>query len=321
MPEIGVSLCMTVKNEAHVLDRLAADVRAQTVKPDEIVVTDGGSTDGTVERLREALDEFEDVRVISMPGANIAAGRNRAIAEARGEVVLVADAGLRLSPRWVESLNAALGKDGVEVAFGYVLSEPENDFEFALAAVTRPLEAEIDPATYPVSGGCAGFRAELFTRYQYPEWLDYGEDMHLYLRWRRDGVGIVHVAAANVGFRPRPDLGAFFRQYFNYAKGDGEVGMWTGRHGLRAGAYAVLVVAVGNALLGSSWRLGTILLCVVLGAGYLRRPWQRLLATTPVWGGGRRVGGAGWLAVIRLVGDAAKLSGYVYGRMRRGGGR
>jgi len=27
------------------------------------------------------------------------------------------------------------------------------------------------------------------------------------------------------------------------------------------------------------------------------------------------------LAVIRLVGDAAKLSGYVYGRMRRGGGR
>jgi len=321
MPEIGVSLCMTVKNEAHVLDRLAADVRAQTVKPDEIVVTDGGSTDGTVERLREALDEFEDVRVISMPGANIAAGRNRAIAEARGEVVLVADAGLRLSPRWVESLNAALGKDGVEVAFGYVLSEPENDFEFALAAVTRPLEAEIDPATYPVSGGCAGFRAELFTRYQYPEWLDYGEDMHLYLRWRRDGVGIVHVAAANVGFRPRPDLGAFFRQYFNYAKGDGEVGMWTGRHGLRAGAYAVLVVAVGNALLGSSWRLGTILLCVVLGAGYLRRPWQRLLATTPVWGGGRRVRGAGWLAVIRLVGDAAKLSGYVYGRMRRGGGR
>ena len=86
---------MTVKNEAHVLDRLAADVRAQTVKPDEIVVTDGGSTDGTVERLREALDEFEDVRVISMPGANIAAGRNRAIAEARGGVVLVADAGLR----------------------------------------------------------------------------------------------------------------------------------------------------------------------------------------------------------------------------------
>ena len=70
MPEIGVSLCMTVKNEAHVLDRLAADLRAQTVKPDEIVVTDGGSADGTVERLREVLADFEEVRVISMPGAS-----------------------------------------------------------------------------------------------------------------------------------------------------------------------------------------------------------------------------------------------------------
>ena len=152
------------------------------------MVTDGGSTDGTAERLREVLDDFEDVRVISMPGANIAAGRNRAIAEARGEVVLVADAGLRLPPTWVESLSAAVWGDGVDVAFGYVLSEPENDFEFAQAAVTRPLEAEIDPATYPVSGGCAGFRAKLFAKYQYPEWLDYGEDMHLYLEWRRDGV-------------------------------------------------------------------------------------------------------------------------------------
>ena len=321
MPEIGVSLCMTVKNEAHVLDRLAADLRAQTVKPDEIVVTDGGSTDGTVEWLREVLDDFEDVRVISMPGANIAAGRNRAIAEARGEVVLVADAGLRLPPGWVEGLSAAVREDGVDVAFGYVLSEPENDFEFALAAVTRPLKAEIDPATYPVSGGCVGFRAELFARYQYPEWLDYGEDMNLYLEWRRDGVGIVHVPAANVGFRPRPDLGAFFCQYFNYARGDGEAGMWTGRHGLRAGAYAVLVVVVGNALLGSSWRLGTVLVCGLLGLASLRRPWLRLLATTPGWGVRRRARGLGWLAVIRLVGDVAKLSGYVYGWMRRGGGR
>jgi glycosyltransferase involved in cell wall biosynthesis len=321
MPEIGVSLCMTVKNEAHVLDRLAADLRAQTVKPDEIVVTDGGSTDGTVERLREVLGEFEEVRVIAMPGANIAAGRNRAIAEARGEVVLVADAGLRLPPRWVEGLSAAVREEGVDVAFGYVLSEPENDFEFALAAVTRPLKEEIDSGTYPVSGGCAGFRAELFTRYQYPEWLDYGEDMHLYLRWRRDGVGMVHVAAADAGFRPRPDVGAFFRQYFNYARGDGEAGMWGARHGLRAGAYAVLVVAVGNALLGSSWRLGPILLGGLLGLAYLRRPWRRLLATTPGWGARRRARAVGWLTVIRLVGDMAKLSGYVYGRMRRGGGR
>ena len=86
-------------------------------------------------------------------------------------------------------------------------------------------------------------------------------------------------------------------------------------------AYAVLVVAVGNVLPESTWRLGMVLLCAVLGAGYLRRPWRRLLATTPGWGARRRARGLGWLAMIRLVGDMAKLSGYVYGWMRRGGGR
>ena len=320
MPEIGVSLCMTVKNEAPVLDRLAADLRGQSVKPDEIVVTDGGSTDGTVARLREVLGEFENVRVISMPGANIAAGRNRAIAEARGEVVLVADAGLRLPPTWVEALSEAVREDAAEVAFGYVLSEPENDFEIALAAVTRPLKEEIDPATYPVSGGCSGFRAELFSRYEYPEWLDYGEDMQLYLRWRREGVRVAHVAGADVGFRPRPDLGAFFRQYFNYARGDGEGGMWPVRHGWRAAAYAGLAAAIWYAFTGPSWRLGSLLLWAALGAGYLRRPWLRLLATTPEWTLTRRARAGGWVVVIRLVGDLAKLCGYLYGRFRRGGG-
>ena len=320
MPEIGVSLCMTVKNEAVVLDRLAADLLAQTVKPDEIVVTDGGSTDGTLERLREVLDEFQEVRVILMPGANIAAGRNRAIAEARGEVVLVADAGLRLPLGWVEGLSVAVREEGVEVAFGYVLSEPENDFEIALAAVTRPLKGEIDPATYPVSGGCAGFRADLFSRYQYPEWLDYGEDMHLYLEWRRDGVGIAHVPGADVGFRPRAGPGAFFRQYFDYASGDGEAGLWGVRHGVRFGAYAVLAAAVGYALVGTPWRFVPVLMCGLLGLAYLRRPWMRLRATTPGWGLTRRARAAGWLAVIRMVGDVAKMTGYMYGRLRWGGG-
>jgi len=57
------------------------------------------------------------------------------------------------------------------------------------------------------------------------------------------------------------------------------------------------------------------------GGGYPRGGGEGLRGGRRVGGGGRRVRGAGWLAVIRLVGDAAKLSGYVYGRMRRGGGR
>ena len=201
MAEIGVSVCMTLMNEAAVLDRLAADLRAQTVTPDEIVVTDGGSSDGTPERIQELLSGLTEVRVISMPGANIATGRNRAIGAARGEIVLVADGGLYIPPDWVRALRDAVLENDVDVAFGYVLTEPGNDFETALGAVTRPLAGEINPDTYPISGGCAGFRREFFAGYRYPEWLDYGEDLYLRGQWRRDGVRVLHVPAANVGFR------------------------------------------------------------------------------------------------------------------------
>ena len=43
-----VSLVMTVLNEAASLDALLASIAAQTTRPDEVIVVDGGSTDGTV---------------------------------------------------------------------------------------------------------------------------------------------------------------------------------------------------------------------------------------------------------------------------------
>ncbi len=321
MAEIGVSLCMTLLNEAAGLDRLAADLGVQTVLPDEIVITDGGSVDGTPERAAELLSSVTEVRVIPVPGANIATGRNRAIAEARGEIVLVTDGGLYLPPGWVEALRDAVRVEDVDVAFGYVLSAPGNDFETALGAVTRPLADEIDPKTYPISGGCAGFRREFRDRVHYPEWLDYGEDLYLRRQWRDEGVRVRHVPAANVGFRPRADLGAFYRQYFNYARGDGEAGMLGDRHALRATAYAALAVAVAYAAVGGAGRALPLLAGGLLGAAYLRRPLRRLLRSTGHWSPARRARAVLWLPAIRLVGDIAKILGYVEGRRRRGGPR
>src|SRR3712207_6085656 len=47
-----VALIATVLNEAASLDDLLASVAAQTRPPDEVVIVDGGSTDGTWERLQ-----------------------------------------------------------------------------------------------------------------------------------------------------------------------------------------------------------------------------------------------------------------------------
>ncbi|MGN6359191.1 MAG: glycosyltransferase family 2 protein, partial [Thermomicrobiales bacterium] len=47
----GVSLVITVLNEAASLEPLLASIAAQTCPPAEIIVVDGGSTDGTLDVL------------------------------------------------------------------------------------------------------------------------------------------------------------------------------------------------------------------------------------------------------------------------------
>ena len=95
--------------------------------------------------------------------------------------------------------------------------------------------------------------------------------------------------------------------------------MWSGRHGLRVGAYAALAAAAGYAMVGTTWRFGPVLLGAIMGLGYLGRPWLRLLAVTADWSAARRARAAGWVPIIRFLGDVAKVCGYVNGRMRRGG--
>src|SRR6187401_1554068 len=96
-----ISLVMTVRNEAKSLPHLLESVFAQTLLPNEIVIVDGGSTDGTQDAVRAYTGRLP-LRLIEEPGANISRGRNRAIREAAHDVIAVTDAGVRLDPRWLE---------------------------------------------------------------------------------------------------------------------------------------------------------------------------------------------------------------------------
>mgnify|MGYP006193635623 CR=1 FL=1 len=72
-------------------DAMLASLAAQTRSPDEVVICDGGSTDGTAEALRAYAaavpDRLPRVQVLEAPGANISQGRNLAIAAAEGPIV------------------------------------------------------------------------------------------------------------------------------------------------------------------------------------------------------------------------------------------
>src|SRR5438045_6409195 len=103
-----VSLVATVLNEVDSLPRLFASIDEQTRPPHEIVVVDGGSSDGTWPTLERWAEAAPNRIALREPGANISRGRNLAIERATGDVIAVTDAGVRLDARWLERLVGAL---------------------------------------------------------------------------------------------------------------------------------------------------------------------------------------------------------------------
>jgi glycosyltransferase involved in cell wall biosynthesis len=301
---VKVSLVGTVKDAApHVADFLAS-VRAQTRPPDEVVIVDGGSTDGTLELLREA----SELTLIEEPGANIARGRNVAIRAASHDVVAVSDADCVLAPDWLERLLVPLER-GADVAMGFYRPLAETLFEACAAAISIPEPEELEEATFMPSARSVAFRREAFEAAGgYPEWLDLGEDMYLNHRWRRAGVRMELAADAVVYRRPRPSLGEYWRQFAGYARSDAEGGMHPRRHAIRFAVYGALAIALG------SGRKGAVAAAAVAGAAYSARPIRR--AVRRIEDPGLRAAAAAAIPALMAVNDAAKMTGYLQGLFR-----
>lgn len=335
-----VTVVVTVLNERKSIDRLLGSLTAQTRPPDAVVIADGGSTDGTLDVLRswEARGDFP-LRVIEVPGANIAQGRNRAIATSETEIIAVTDAGTVLVPRWLENLVAPFeGDDPPDVVAGFFVADPRNVFETALGATTLPVVEDVKPAHFLPSSRSLAFRRAVWeTLGGYPEWLDYCEDLLFDLWLREDGYRILFAPQALVHFRPRPSLRAFFWQYYRYARGDGKADLWPLRHAIRYATYLVatptlLRLAVrrrGPATDAPLFRFSVFpsrscplrlwpLVALFAGAALMFRPAvQRLLRQTRGWPWSRRLRAMAWVPIIRLTGDVAKMLGYPVGRWWR----
>lgn len=317
-----VSVICTVLNEAQAAGRLLDSLAAQSRPPDEVIIVDGGSTDGTpavvmgyAERLPLKLQEAR--------GANISRGRNLAVKRATGDVIASTDAGVRLEADWLERLAAPFEglaaeelHSGSYAVAGFFQPDPQSAFELALGATTLPLADEIKPERFlPSSRSAAWSRGAWQCSGGYPEWLDYCEDLLFDFRLIECCGGFAWAPDALVHFRPRPNLTSFFKQYYRYARGDGKAGLWRKRHLVR---YATYLLALPVLLALSILHHPLWLLALLAGAlAYCWRPMRRLAAQWQGYGWPQRLWALLLIPLIRLTGDVAKMLGYPAGLLWR----
>ncbi len=311
------SLIVTTKNEATCLPSLLDSIAAQTRTPDEIVVVDGGSTDRTLDVLRARAGTLP-IKLLSRPGANISQGRNAAVCAATGDIICSTDAGVRLDPHWLAEIVRPF-EDAVrpvDVVSGFFVPDPHTVFETALAATTLPALSDVRPEAFLPSSRSIAFRKTAWEQAKgYPEWLDYSEDLVFDFALRAAGCRFAFTPTALVHFRPRPNLRAFFVQYYRYARGDGKADLWFKRHVIR---YTTYFVALPFAIaLTFTSPLLALALWLIAAFGMFYTPYKRLVPMLRDLGWLDRLAAIAWVPLIRVTGDIAKMLGYPVGTVWR----
>jgi len=134
-----VTIAMPCLNEAGFIEDCLRSVQAQTYPRDraEIVVADGGSTDGTLAILNRLAHEDPRIRLIDNPERVQAAGLNRILAEARGDVIVRMDVHCQYAPDYVEKCIGVLERTGADNVGGAPRCCGGSPFQRAVCAALR----------------------------------------------------------------------------------------------------------------------------------------------------------------------------------------
>jgi glycosyltransferase involved in cell wall biosynthesis len=220
-----ITFISTVFNDVSGVRMLLDSLLKQTKLPDEVIIVDAMSSDGTYEELREYEKVFKKKGVncvLIQEKCNRAKGRNIAIKNASGAIIIASDAGCELSPEWLFEMTKPFNDQSTEVVSGYYSAGKGTIFQASIAAYTCVMPDKLKEDFLPSSRSIA-FRKEIWKKVGgYPEHLDTCEDLVFARELQNIQATRVLVRQPLVTWPQEKSLSSFATQIFGYARGDGQ---------------------------------------------------------------------------------------------------
>ncbi len=258
-----ISVIVPVRNEEDSIRELLDNLLTQTRRPDEIVITDGGSTDSTREIITEYIRNQAPIRLIRATAALPGRGRNLAAAEAKFEWLGFIDAGIRPAKNWLNTLVSRVEKDDtLDVVYGSWEPITDSFFKECAAITYLPPPVLINGiSTRPRSIASTLMRREVWRAVGgFPESLRSGEDLIFMNRVESAGFRFVFEPLAVVYWSIKPTLATTFKRFVAYSRSNIRAGLWRQWQAAIISRYLILTLLVLPAVfLGLPWLLLPVL--------------------------------------------------------------
>lgn len=253
------SIVSTVLNDCIGVEAFFAAMARQTRHSCEIVIVDGGSSDGTWEALQqEAKNPRSSVPVVTKaePGCNVARGRDLAIEMSRGSIVVSTDVGCEWDPAWFEELVAPLEQEGdVDVVIGswaVRLEHAKSDWARVEFARRYPFRLEATPDSLGINRAIAYKKSVWKKVGGYPQDLTLAADdvvFDMIIRQQKWGFRFTAASDVRCYWERHTTLSQFAKEERRNFYGAAEAGIWKKHFILVSGR---LLVEAGSAILGFS---------------------------------------------------------------------
>src|ERR1043165_4390277 len=268
-----VSVVVPVRDEERSIRELLDSLLAQTRPPDEIVITDGGSTDATQQIIEDYINRGAPVRLIRAGAALPGRGRNLGAAQASFEWLAFTDAGIRLANNWLEALvMKAETSNAIDVVYGSWGPGTDSFFKQCgpIAYVPPPALREGEFVRPRFIASTLLRRAAWQAVNGFPEDLRSAEDLLFMDRLEHAGYQCAYEPRAQVYWDLRPTFWSTFKRFVIYSRNNIRAGLfrqWQSTILVRYGVLALLLVVA--LIVAPSWAwipIGAWLLMLVARA-------------------------------------------------------
>jgi hypothetical protein len=170
MPSLRVTVAVITYNRSRQLRQALGGIMRQDYPADrwEILVIDNNSTDDTKDVVASFVTANPAPRRIMETRQGLDHGRNRAVEEARGDLVVLVDDDILMEPDWLSQLVAPFSSESahkIGVVGGEVVPVFPDGVPVWLEGAHRPLAFRTDPGPLPAD------QAPMGANFAFPKWV------------------------------------------------------------------------------------------------------------------------------------------------------